>query len=90
MELGEHGQDEQPVADCDCRRCAIAARNRLQKIDKMVDRFLCWRLPDAFGPDAGIAFTPPKNPDWWPVGTNLLTAEQAKAMFEHCMGTDDA
>lgn len=57
------------------------------KIDKMVNRFLCWMLPKDFGPDAGISFKPTK-PDgygthWWPVGTNLLTADQARAMFEH-------
>ena len=32
MELGEHGHDEQPVADCDCRRCAIAERDRLRSL----------------------------------------------------------
>lgn len=57
------------------------------KIDKMVDRFLSWMLPKDFGPDAGISFKPSK-PDgygthWWPVGTNLLTADQARQMFEH-------
>jgi hypothetical protein len=61
-------------------------------IDKMVDRFLGWKLPKDFGPDAGISFTPTKPHDgdelgnsWWPVGTNLLTADQARQMFEHCM-----
>ena len=29
--IGEHGQDEEPVDDCDCRRCAIAARDRLRR-----------------------------------------------------------
>jgi len=63
-------------------------------IDKMVDRFLCWMLPKDFSPDAGISFKPPK-PDgygahWWPVGTNLLTADQARAMFEHCLANEPA
>jgi hypothetical protein len=31
MELGEHAQSEPPVADCDCRRCAIATRDALRK-----------------------------------------------------------
>ena len=31
MELGEHRQDEQPVPDCDCRRCAVATRDDLRK-----------------------------------------------------------
>lgn len=30
MELSEHGYDEPPVEDCDCRRCAIATRNALR------------------------------------------------------------
>lgn len=56
----------------------------------MVDRFLAWPLPEGFCPDGGIKFTPP-GPDArgyvasWPVGTNLLTAEQARAMLEHAL-----
>jgi hypothetical protein len=55
----------------------------------MVDRFLSWQLPKDFCPDAGISFKPTK-PDgygthWWPVGTNLFTAEQAKAMVRHML-----
>jgi hypothetical protein len=58
-------------------------------VEGMVNRFLCWKLPDDFAPDAGISFTPspiqsPGNLHW-PVGTNLLTAAQARAMFEHCL-----
>lgn len=53
--------------------------------DERVNRFLAWRLPDDFGPDAGISFTPnPRFPHAWPTGTNLLTAIQAQAMFDHC------
>lgn len=57
-------------------------------IDQMVDRFLCWQLPEDFAPDGGIKFTPPHLNDdkalHWPTGMCLLTAPQAKAMFEHC------
>lgn len=70
---------------------------RLQKkygvdvTDLMVSRFLGWRLPDSFNPDGGIKFTPPgldgcgyiQN---WPSGTNLLTAEEARAMLRHVLG----
>lgn len=64
-------------------------------IDKMVNRFLGWKLPKDFYPDAGISFTP-TNPyegdafgnSWWPVGTNLFTADQAKQMFEYALGDD--
>lgn len=54
-------------------------------VGSMVDRFLGWRLPDDFAPDCGVAFTPLTYPNSWPVGTNLFTAVQAKAMFEHAL-----
>lgn len=54
----------------------------------MVDRFLGWKLPQDFGPDCGISFTP-FHPNgtarFEPVGTNLLTADQALEMFKHCV-----
>ena len=58
------------------------------KINEMVDRFLRWKLPDDFHPDGGVSFTAPSNPYWWPVGTNLLTATQAKEMIKYiiCSG----
>lgn len=61
-------------------------------IKTMVDRFLGWTLPRDFGPDAGISFKPPENPQCWPVGTNILTANQAKGMFEDVLNSvaDDA
>ena len=62
-------------------------------IDQAVDRFLGWKLPADFAPDAGITFKPLANADspvnlqykHEPVGTNLFTAAQAKAMFEHVL-----
>ena len=62
-------------------------------IDKMVDRFLSWKLPKDFAPDAGISFKPSKpecydEPGWWPIGTNLFTGEQARCMLEHVVGND--
>jgi len=62
-------------------------------INQMVDRFLCWKLPADFAPDCGISFDGRKDDEWnknktWPVGTNLLTAEQAKQMFMDVMPTD--
>ena len=58
-------------------------------IEQMVDRFLGWRLPQDFAPDCGIAFDGRKDDQWnsgktWPIGTNLLTATQAREMFEYC------
>lgn len=59
-----------------------------KQIDKMVDRFLSWKLPKDFCPDAGISFKPTKpyevdelGNSWWPIGTNLLTADQARQML---------
>jgi len=64
-------------------------------LDQAVDRFLCWELPRDFNPDCGISFMREtdyaKTPDgeysfnyvFKPTGTNLLDAQQAKAMLEH-------
>jgi hypothetical protein len=57
-------------------------------IDECVNRFLGWKLPKDFDPDGGINFN--KLPHLhdsheWPVGTNLFTAIQAKAMFEYVL-----
>jgi hypothetical protein len=64
-----------------------------QVTDEMVTRFLSWKLPQDFHPDAGISFTPYDPPEYpqmreqcWPIGTNLLTATQARAMLEHVVG----
>jgi hypothetical protein len=61
----------------------------VQPVDAVVDRFLCWKLPEDFNPDGGVSFSPSKRltPDdlSWPVGTNLFTADQAKQMFLHCL-----
>ena len=65
-------------------------------IDKMVNRFLCWKLPADFAPDCGISFkreSDYEHPEFGrnkyePTGTNLLTAEQAQKMFEYVLGAD--
>ena len=58
-------------------------------IKHMVNRFLSWKLPDNFNPDAGISFKaifnehtahPMKHE---PSGTNLFDATQADAMMRH-------
>lgn len=59
------------------------------QVKHMVDRFLNWRLPENFNPDAGISFKPTFNEHTAhpmrhePVGTNLFDAEQVKAMVLH-------
>ena len=73
------------------------AEQQKTPIDVMVDRFLSWRLPDGFSPDCGVSFdgagkSPAEYVDGagyrrsWPVGTNLLTATQAREMLEHVLG----
>lgn len=64
------------------------------QIKHMVDRFLWWKLPPDFSPDAGISFRPEFNVEYMaaqgkppmrhePVGTNLFSAAQADAMIRH-------
>ena len=65
-----------------------------EALKAMVDRFLGWKLPEDFHPDAGISFSPFFNVEYnakqgkppqrhEPIGTNLLTATQAEAMLRH-------
>ena len=54
-----------------------------KELDQMVNRFVGWRIPKDFYPDGGISFVPPTFAGMWPTGTNLLSAEQARAMFAH-------
>lgn len=72
---------------------------------RMVDRFLYWKLPQNFAPDGGISFERTyhgykdgkftqnleRNRDdyFWPIGTNLLTAEQAKEMVDFILETPE-
>lgn len=67
---------------------------REDQIRHMVQRFLGWRLPEDFRPDAGISFDREFNKEWCarhnvpphrhePTGTNLLTADQAETMVRY-------
>ena len=67
-----------------------------EQIKYMADRFLGWRLPENFNPDAGISFEPEFNKEWnakqgnppqrhEPVGTNLFSADPAEAMVRHML-----
>jgi hypothetical protein len=58
--------------------------NKADIIKSAVNKFISWKLPKDFAPDAGISFVPTTE-RLWPIGTNLLTAPQAQAMFEHCL-----
>jgi len=60
-----------------------------EQIKYMAERFLGWRLPDSFSPDAGISFDPVFNKGTQyerrhqPVGTNLFDYEEALAMVRY-------
>jgi hypothetical protein len=67
-----------------------------EQIEFMVNRFLGWKLPQDFHPDAGVSFEPEFNKEWnakqgkppqrhEPVGTNLLSATQAEAMVRYML-----
>ena len=66
----------------------ISRNNTAGLIREMVDRFLSWKLPKDFAPDAGVSFTPCGDHDshHWPIGTNLLHAGQAEDMIRHMLG----
>lgn len=53
-----------------------------EQIDHLVSRFLSWELPRDFNPDNGISYS---QRAYAPVGTNLFTASQAKAMVLHML-----
>jgi len=72
-------------------RLAFGVKTQDDLVREMVNRFLCWKLPKDFAPDAGISFSPTKpdgydQPGWWPIGTNLLHAGQAEDMVRHMLG----
>lgn len=67
-------------------------------MNEIVNRFLQWKLPKDFMPDAGISFEPEFNKESMarygkppmrnePVGTNLLTAIQAEEMVRYILGS---
>lgn len=62
-----------------------------EQIKHMVDRFLGWRLPENFSPDAGISFKAAFNEysaykgKHEPTGTNLFEAAQAEAMVRYML-----
>lgn len=62
------------------------------QIKAMVERFLAWKLPADFSPDAGISFKAEFNENTAhpmrhePRGTNLLNHTQAEAMVRHLVG----
>lgn len=77
---------------------SIEEKQEMKVTDEMVTRFLGWRLPENFRPDAGISFNPEYNVEYnaarglpparhQPTGTNLLDHGQAKAMLEYVLAS---
>lgn len=70
---------------------AQPAAVQVPDVETMVNRFLGWKLPHQFNPDAGISFNRNLHKAWggypnsWPVGTNLLDANQAREMVLHML-----
>ena len=60
-----------------------------EQIEYMTTRFLNWKLPEKFRPDAGVTFTPLSYQDYekgqWLSGTNLFDYTQAKMMVRHML-----
>lgn len=71
---------------------SVGSGGRPQVTSTMVQRFLGWRLPDTFAPDCYISFDKEGlkrmgNGSHWPVGTNLFTDPEARAMLEYVLAT---
>src|SRR5271168_2436642 len=73
-------------------------RERDALVKHMVNRFLEWRLPEHFSPDAGISFNPKYNAEFnaargkpparhQPMGTNLFDATQAEEMVRYMLSS---
>lgn len=65
-----------------------------EQIKHMAERFLMWKLPQPFRPDAGISFEPEFNVEYMakqgkppmrhePTGTNLFGYTEAVEMVRH-------
>jgi hypothetical protein len=61
-----------------------------EAINKAANKLMGWKLPDDFYPDCYVSFDRAKAlaNGSWPTGTNLMHVDQAKFMFEYCMGEE--
>jgi len=63
------------------------------QINRMISRFLGWKLPENFSPDAGISFKAPYNENTRytfkhePTGTNLFNWAQADEMVRYMIAS---
>lgn len=87
-----HGKDAYQLSAADRVRSEQAGDPILAKhaasvlkslaLDQMVDRFLAWPLPDSVRSDTCVTMV---GGDLYRSGTNLLTADEARAMFEYVL-----
>jgi hypothetical protein len=58
-----------------------------ERLRKMVDRFIGWKIPQSFGPDGYITFDREKAKAsvYWPTGTNLLSCTEAEEMLRYML-----
>ena len=76
--------DVQFIAGCwKAWKASWSFRKRNKGIDHLVDRFLCWPLPESVSCDP-CACVPGSSPHR--VGTNILTAYEARKMLEYVIG----
>jgi hypothetical protein len=60
--------------------------NKKALIEHMVNRFLGWKIPETFGPDAGVSFDKAYKEKWgMPTGTNIFTGREAEQLFEYAL-----
>lgn len=84
--------DVQVKEMCRKLRIAFGVETTDDLVKEMANRFLCWKLPKDFAPDAGISFKAEYNEGTpWPArheptGTNLFHAGQADEMVRHMLG----
>ena len=73
FELSEHTQEEEPVQDCDCKRCAIAERDRLRASLKELHELLArYGIVDVYAVD---------DPDGYDEGATLRRIERLKSFI---------
>lgn len=72
----EHGGQVTRLDQCDC--------SEAEMLDRAVNRFLTWPLPDSVCPDACTINKRHKGMPV-PTGTNLLTATEARDMLKHVL-----
>jgi len=88
--LDEYGLLINKAINMDAQDETVIGEKSAVDVADAVNKFLGWKLPKDFYPDAGITFNKTRHSDheltgMWPTGTNLFTADQAREMFKFCL-----